>query len=70
MGLHKKCKEEDYTITPIGEGNMNFAYFEELCWIKNNKGTVAGLYFVELLAGVLNEQQELNISNLFKSIEY
>lgn len=31
-------KEEHYTITPIVEGNMNFAYFEELCWIKNAAG--------------------------------
>lgn len=63
-------KEETYTITPIVEGNMNFAYFEELCWIKNSKGTVVGLCFVELLAGVLNEKNSQKISNLFKSIEY
>lgn len=63
-------KEEHYTITPIVEGNMNFAYFEELCWIKNLQGTVVGLCFVELLAGVLNERNNQSISDLFKSVEF
>ena len=63
-------KEEHYTITPIVEGNMNFAYFEELCQIKNSKGMVVGLCFVELLAGVLNEKNNQSMTSLFKSIEY
>lgn len=63
-------KEERYTIAPIVEGNMNFAYFEELCWIKNASGTVVGLCFVELLGGVLNEKSTQGISNLFKPVEY
>jgi predicted secreted hydrolase len=63
-------KEAYYSITPIVEGNMNFAYFEELCWIKNANGTTVGLCFVELLGGVLNEKSNQSISNLLKSIEY
>jgi len=65
-----RIKDEYYTITPIVEGNMNFAYFEELCWIKNMNETVVGLCFVELLAGVMNDQKSQNISDLFKSMEY
>jgi predicted secreted hydrolase len=63
-------KEEYYTITPIVEGNMNFAYFEELCWIKNAKDITVGLCFAELLGGVLNEKPNQSLTNLLRSIEY
>lgn len=64
-------KEEQYTIEPIVEGNMNFAYFEQLCHIKNTSGETVGLCFVELLPGVLNKLGGGNdMSKLFKSVEY
>ncbi|MDR1093146.1 MAG: hypothetical protein LBL66_03265 [Clostridiales bacterium] len=62
-------KEERYTITPILEGKMNFAYFEELCRVLNPKGAEVGLCFVELLPGVLNEGK-INSKNLFEAVEY
>jgi hypothetical protein len=62
-------KEERYTITPILEGNMNFAYFEELCRIFNEKGEEVGLCFAELLPGVMNNGYSNNL-NMFKPVEY
>lgn len=62
-------KDERYTITPLIEGNMNFAYFEELCSIKNPAGDEVGLCFVELLPGI-HDDVKLNVSFLFRSVEY
>ncbi|MEA5015681.1 MAG: lipocalin-like domain-containing protein [Candidatus Limiplasma sp.] len=69
--LHLAHKEKDYTIEPIQDGHMNFAYFEELCHIKNMKGEVVGYCFVELLPGVrAQEGKGISVANLFKRIEY
>lgn len=62
-------KDEYYKIVPISEGNMNFAYFEQLCRIINKEGNEVGLCFVELLPGVLNEGK-IASKDLFKKIEY
>ncbi len=68
--LHLPYKDEDYTIEPIQDGHMNFAYFEELCYIKNRTGTVVGYCFVELLPGVrVQEGKGVSVANLFKRIE-
>lgn len=62
-------KEERYAITPIKEGNINFAYFEELCSVTNKKGEQVGMCFVELLPGVYNAKR-VPMSNLLKKVEY
>ncbi len=77
--LYVNKKEERYKIIPIQEGHMNFAYFEELCYIKNARDEVVGYCFVELLPGVLNgrgsktepgeKRGKIKLSNLFKRIE-
>ena len=63
-------KEDYYTIEPIQKGHINFAYFEELCHIKNAKGEIVGYSFAELLPGILNDPKQIKIANLFKKIEY
>ena len=63
-------KDEHYWITPIHEGNINFAYFEELCTIKNGRGEQVGLCFVELLPGVHNKSNLSDGPKLFKNIEF
>jgi len=76
--LHMEEKEKDYIIEPIQEGHMNFAYFEELCTIKNLAGEVVGYAFAELLPGVLNQDllsgksgnKGISMKNLFKRIEF
>lgn len=69
-------KEKFYTIEPLQEGHMNFAYFEELCAIKNRSGETVGYAFAELLPGVLNQERlklggksELSMKNLFARVE-
>lgn len=77
--LQMKEKEQYYTIEPIQEGHINFAYFEELCYIKNKQGEVVGYAFAELLPGVLNKglaaksdrgEKAISITNLFKRVEF
>ena len=77
--LCMKEKECNYTIEPVQEGHMNFAYFEELCYIKNLSGEVVGYAFAELLPGVLNlkkddrknkGEEQISLKNLFKRIEF
>jgi hypothetical protein len=63
-------KEEYYAIIPIKEGNINFSYFEEICYIKNRKGEEVGLCFAELLPGVLNAKTDSNPLQLFKRVEF
>ena len=67
--LTLEIKEKDYTIEPMQKGHINFAYFEELCYIKDEKGGIAGYCFAELLPGILNDPKKIKISNLFKKIE-
>jgi len=75
--LHMNEKEQDYTIEPLQEGHMNFAYFEELCAIKNAAGEMVGYAFAELLPGVLNSEQlssgnggDISMKNLFARVEF
>jgi predicted secreted hydrolase len=49
-------KEEEYTIVPKMDGQLNLTYFELLADIKNGRGTVVGHCVVELLPGVYNEK--------------
>ena len=50
---------------------MNFAYFEELCYIKNRQGEVVGYFFAELLPGVREQSGKgTSVTNFFKRIEY
>jgi predicted secreted hydrolase len=58
-------KDEVYTITPLIEGQINLAYFEQLAGIYNRAGEQVGLCFVELLPGVLNEK--IDTRNLLRS---
>ncbi|NLM19193.1 MAG: hypothetical protein GX217_04120 [Clostridiaceae bacterium] len=51
-----KEKEQYYTTEPVQEGHMNFAYFEQLCDVKNKQGKIVGYAFAELLPGVLNKR--------------
>lgn len=71
-----KLNGKDYTIEPLHEGYINFAYFEELCYIKDSNNEVVGYAFAELLPGVLNKEtlakggkSSLSMKNLFKRIE-
>ena len=67
--LETSHKEKEYTIEPIQEGHINFAYFEELCYIKNQAGEIVGYAFAELLPGVRNDLKSLAHANLFKRVE-
>jgi len=73
--LHMNEKEQDYVIEPLQEGHMNFAYFEELCSVKNSKGETVGYAFAELLPGVLNQKalsngsSNINMKDLFVRVE-
>lgn len=62
-------KEEKYTITPIMDGCMNFAYFEELCAITNSEGKEVGMCFTELLPH-LYDNYESDSSSIFENIEF
>lgn len=74
--LHMNEKEQDYVIEPLQEGHMNFAYFEELCNIKNSKGETVGYAFAELLPGVLNQEalsggsSKISMKDLFQRVEF
>lgn len=74
--LHMNEKEKDYLIEPLQEGHMNFAYFEELCSIKNPAGEIVGYAFAELLPGVLNQaalskgSTDISMKDLFTRIEF
>jgi predicted secreted hydrolase len=52
----KGLKDEEYTITPKLEGQLNFFFFELLADITDREGKVVGYCFVELLPGVYNEK--------------
>lgn len=64
-----KNKDKFYKIEPIQEGHINFAYFEELCYIKNENDEIVGYCFSELLPGVRNKNMD-KLSNLFKNVEF
>lgn len=73
--LHLELKDKDYIIEPVQQGHINFAYFEEMCYIKDASGKLVGYAFAELLPGVLNGKdsgntEKITLSNLFKNVEY
>ncbi|CEM62281.1 hypothetical protein DWQ65_08895 [Treponema phagedenis] len=43
--LEIHIKDKKYTIELIQEGHINFAYFEELCYIKNMKNEMNRILF-------------------------
>ena len=49
-------KDEYYKIIPIIDGQMNLAYFEQLCYIYDKDHNEVGMCFVELLPGVYNQK--------------
>jgi predicted secreted hydrolase len=51
----KGVKDEEYTITPKMDGQVNLTYYELLADVKDNKGNTVGYCVVELLPGVYNE---------------
>jgi len=73
-GWDLRVNDRHLIIEPIQEGHMNFAYFEELCYVKEND-EIVGYAFAELLPGVLNKdfgssKGKIDMSNLFKSVEF
>ena len=62
-------KEEKYTITPMMDGCINLAYFEELCSITNEAGQEVGMCFTELLPHLYDDNKQ-DSSVMFKNIEY
>ena len=52
----KGVKDQEYTIMPKVDGQLNLFYFELLADIKDKSGNIVGYSFVELLPGVLNEK--------------
>jgi hypothetical protein len=48
-------KDEQYTIVPKIDGQINLVYFELLADILNKDGKTVGHCFVENLPGVYNE---------------
>lgn len=49
-------KDEHYKIVPIIDGQLNLAYFEQLCYIYDKDSREVGMCFVELLPGVYNQK--------------
>lgn len=49
-------KDEEYTVTPMIDGQLNLFFFELLAEVKNRAGKTVGYCVVELLPGVLNEK--------------
>jgi predicted secreted hydrolase len=55
-----KVKDEDYTIIPKMEGQLNMFYFELLADIKDKNGQTVGYCVTELLPGVYNKTNPLD----------
>lgn len=49
-------KDEEYTVTPMIDGQLNLFFFELLAEVKDRAGETVGYCVVELLPGVLNEK--------------
>jgi predicted secreted hydrolase len=58
--MMKGIKEEEYTITPKIDGQLNLFYYELLADIKNRKGEVVGYCVVELLPGARNKKTPIS----------
>jgi predicted secreted hydrolase len=56
----KGMKDEEYTIVPKIDGQLNMFYYELLADIKDRDGQVVGFCVVELLPGVYNENNPLD----------
>ena len=52
----KGVKDQEYTIVPKIDGQLNLFYFELLADIKDEAGNIVGYCVVELLPGVYNEK--------------
>lgn len=51
----KGIKDEEYTIVPKMDGQVNLTYYELLADVKDRNGNTVGYCVVELLPGVYNE---------------
>lgn len=54
--LELPIKDKKYKVVPIIEGQLNLAYFEQLCYIYDENNQKVGYCFVELLPGVYNKK--------------
>jgi predicted secreted hydrolase len=52
----KGVKDEEYTLTPVVDGQFNVFFFEMLAEIRDKTDRLVGYSFVELLPGVYNEK--------------
>ena len=48
--------DDEYTIVPKMDGQLNLTYYEFLADIKDKRGETVGYCVVELLPGVYNER--------------
>ncbi len=60
-------KDQQYTIVPKIDGQLNFFFFELLADIKNGSGNIVGYCFVELLPGVYNTKN--TVGALFSRVK-
>jgi predicted secreted hydrolase len=58
----KGIKDEEYTIVPKIDGQLNLFFFEQLADIIDKKGKVVGFCFVELLPGVYNTKNTVSMA--------
>jgi len=56
-------KDEDFSLTPVADGQFNLFFYELLAGIRNKKGDLLGFAVVELLPGVYNSK--LNSMKIF-----
>ena len=64
----KGVKDEQYTIIPKMDGQLNLFYFELLADVKDRNGENVGYCVVELLPGVYNETNPLAAFARVKSV--
>jgi predicted secreted hydrolase len=62
----KGVKDEEYTLTPVIDGQFNLYFFELLAEIRDQRGALAGYAVVELMPGVYNEK--LSNFRIFKKV--
>ena len=55
----KNTKDEEYTIIPKIDGQLNLFYFELLADVKDKNDKTVGYCVVELLPGVYNEKMNI-----------
>jgi len=63
----KGVKDQEYTIIPKMDGQLNLTYYELLADIKDKAGNIVGYCVVELLPGVYNEK--INVGAVFARIK-